>query len=249
MKTAFVWISLALLAGYFVGGLVPRRERDRMRAELEAARKTAAQPAESADAVSAVERLVKLDPADPPPAADDRDRRAPPAPPPPPAPATTAAAPAPERRGPTPEEFRERIQRAADAWRLRSEVIRAGFLDKTGFDEAQTAQFDLLTAAMNVRLRSEIEKLAARLQSDTPVTPEDSARFMQNLSSIMVLTYDEMDRTLTPAWREKAGQDFDTMDFVDPAVAEPLIEVAPKLERMRAGRMERGRQRVFPFTP
>ena len=51
----------------------------------------------------------------------------------------------------------------------------------------------------------------------------------------VVLTYDEMDRTLPNGWRTSAGRDFSLTDLIDPSVAEPLIDVEDKLDRPRRG--------------
>ena len=78
---------------------------------------------------------------------------------------------------------------------------------------------------MNLRLGDRIEQWTDYLKVKGELNPEDGIRMMNDLSSVMVLTYDELDGSMPPNWRDEAGEDFQLFNFIDPEVAMPLAEV------------------------
>jgi hypothetical protein len=131
------------------------------------------------------------------------------------------------RRG---QSLEARINEAAELWRMRSDIARNTFISNTDLDEDQAAQFDVLVAAMNMRLQERIESWAEHLQqSEETIDAETGMRVIGDLTDAMVMTYDEMDRVLPEGWREASGGSVDLTDFIDPTVATPLIEVEEQL--------------------
>ena len=124
----------------------------------------------------------------------------------------------------------ERIAWAADAWRMRAEVARGDFMVRAGLDGEATAQFDVLMQAMNIRIEHAVSAWADHVAAAGVVAPEDGARLLHEVTGALVLTYDEMDRTLPSGWRAAAGSGFDVVAFVDPAVAMPLAGIEAVLE-------------------
>jgi hypothetical protein len=118
----------------------------------------------------------------------------------------------------------KQIEQAVAAWRLRSEIVRDTFVANAELTDEEAAQFDTLMAAMNMRLGDGIATWAAELKEGETPLPESSIKAMHELSGVLVLTYAEMDRKMPEDWRD-AGERFDLVDFIDPSVAEPLIEV------------------------
>jgi hypothetical protein len=133
--------------------------------------------------------------------------------------------------------LQERIAWAADAWRLRADIARDTFLADAGLGREDSAQFDVLMHAMNLRVGDAVEAWVETVQTRDTVAPEDGVRLMHDVAGALVLTYDEMDRTLPSGWRSSAGSRFDLLTFVDPAVAMPLVGIEDKLEE--AGRNRR----------
>ncbi len=138
--------------------------------------------------------------------------------------------------------LQERIEWAADAWRLRTDIARDTFLADAGLTREDATQFDVLMHAMNLRLEDAIAAWAEDIQAQESVRPEDGVRLLHQLSEALVVTYDEMDRTLPPVWREVGGERFDLMTFVDPSVAMPLVNIEDRIEETsRTRRPRRGR--------
>jgi hypothetical protein len=54
---------------------------------------------------------------------------------------------------------------------------------------------------------------------------------MSDLSSALVLTYDELDRKLPPTWRDQAGTGFELVRFVDPEVLTPMQDLQGVISR------------------
>ncbi len=135
-----------------------------------------------------------------------------------------------EERRPDPEDFRAHIKQAADLWKTRVALARESFASRVPTNEAQAVRFDVLMEAMNIRLGTTIEKWVDAIKTQEVFTAETGVRMMNELTDAIVVTYDELDRNMPPDWREKAGPEFQLLDFIDPEVAIPLAEIAPKFE-------------------
>ena len=93
-------------------------------------------------------------------------------------------------------------------------------------------QFDTLVQSMNIRIGETIDNFAANLQDAEEVQMEAGIRLMNAITDSVVLTYDEMDEALQEDWRRESGKEFNLMDFIDPEVGRPLINVQDKLDGM-----------------
>ena len=134
----------------------------------------------------------------------------------------------------------ERIDEAIELWQLRSDIARSTFISNAELSPHDAAQFDVLVEAMNMRLGERIGTWAEQLKAEEfEMTEENGVRMMSDLSKVMVLTYDEMDRTMPEDWRRGAGNEFNLTDMIDPSVARPLIDVEGKLERRPRRRLLR----------
>jgi hypothetical protein len=146
--------------------------------------------------------------------------------------ATTTNAP-PHRRPGGPfansEERRKRmrdgIESAMDAWKLRSDLARNSFVSNVATNPDQAVQFDVLMAAMNLRLSNSISQWVQNVGTNRDITPETGIRMAHDLSGAIVVTYDELDRSLPEGWRGQAGNDFALFNFINPSVALPLVEL------------------------
>ena len=120
--------------------------------------------------------------------------------------------------------MRERIETAASAWKVRVDLARNSFVSNVATDDAQAAEFDVLVAAMNLRLSNSVRTWVDYIKAEQTFTPETGVRMMNELSGVFVQAYSDLDRTMPPAWRANAGEKFQVFDFVDPAAMLPLAE-------------------------
>jgi hypothetical protein len=125
----------------------------------------------------------------------------------------------------------KRIEAAKEAWRARSDLARTSFLDNLGASEEESLRFDVLIEAMNIRIGQTIDSWVDRVEQQEVVRAEDGARLMHELTGAVVLTYDEIDRSFGPEWREKSDDRFMLVDFVDPSVADSLVEVEDLIDK------------------
>ncbi|MFC1498708.1 hypothetical protein ACFLS1_09615 [Verrucomicrobiota bacterium] len=128
------------------------------------------------------------------------------------------------------------IEKAVDMWNLRKDIARSSFISNVGLNEEQIVNFDVFVEAMNIRLSNSIEQFADLLQKEDSMNTELGLRLVNEVTDAMVITYDEMNRTMPDKWKKHAGKDFDLVDFIDPSVATPLIDVQDKLEESRPSR-------------
>ena len=236
----FVWIPLAALAGFGLGGWAPRLEARRQELLVRDLRRELAAAGGPRSALETVSNILPLNGS----ARRPAPTLSPASPAPETAPSGEPAAPPPaggeaETRGP-PASLREAIDSAAQIWKVRADLARSALIERSGFNTDEAARFDVLMAGMNVRLRDICARWADRLRNDDePFAPETGVRMAHEFTGALTTTYDEMDRTLPPAWRTSSETPVDLVDFVDPSVAEPLIAVEDKFN---AG-LPRGRRR------
>ncbi len=252
------WVApLALLAGLLIGSWGPRSDLRAARQELETARKRADEHTRRRDDLGGLTRLIGIDeagkktgasapPAPKPVTTASRPAGESPGPADPArkdAPilvktgedaAVDASARPPGAGSPgDPSDGRplkDRIDDAIDLWKTRSDIARSGFVSNLELTADQAAQFDVAVAAMNLRIGGTLQNLAASLRTNGQFNAESAIGVANEVTGAMVLAYRDLDRSLPPDWRQKAGREFALTDFVDPNVARPLIGVEDKLQ-------------------
>lgn len=117
------------------------------------------------------------------------------------------------------------LETASALWKTRADLARNSFVSTVATNEDQAAQFEVAMAAMNLRLSNSIRTWVDFVKKEGDMTPETGIRIMNDLSSSLVLAYGDLDRTMPPDWRQKAGSKFQVFDFINPEVAMPLAEV------------------------
>jgi hypothetical protein len=207
-----------------LGGLGPRADLRAARTRIESLENDLKAAGRKKNRAAGVTEMLKIPVREP-------ERRAAPAekPQPPAAAATADEAAAPQPR-PHPrfadqeqrKRFREELDTAASAWRLRSDLARNSFVSNVTEKPEEAADFDVLMAAMNMRLSNSISRWAETVTKSEDMDPETGIRMMNELSGVVVLTYDEMDRKMPQGWRDRAGKEFQLFDLIDPTVAMPL---------------------------
>jgi len=85
--------------------------------------------------------------------------------------------------------------------RERARQERTNFLAQAELKEEETVRFDVLMAALNLRLQQQSEKWREALDGGLVSRAEIRARAMGEISSALVLTYDELDRSMPDGWR------------------------------------------------
>jgi hypothetical protein len=238
----FLFLPFALVLGLVIGSWAPNEELRVCRkdiADLNA--KLAAQ--EKGSRLDAFTRIVRIpdrasktpaprrepktDDAAPPPDADVPDTVGTPAADSPPDVPPTLPRPS----APTPEDLGARIEEAKELWAARVQIARAQWLDRLKISDADAPRFDAVIDAMNADLQASLQSLADVLAADGELTHELGARLLSEMSSAVVGTYDALADVVPPDHRADASR-MELTDFIDPAVAEPLIAVQSKLENI-----------------
>ena len=102
----------------------------------------------------------------------------------------------------------------------RATTERAAFFANASLTPAQQQDFDDLVNAMNSSLKQRAEKFTAMMKDGKPPSPEAGYHMLHEYASSMMRSYEMLDHTMPPDWREKAGSSFDLRTFVDPAIRE-----------------------------
>ena len=239
---AYLWLPLACLIGYLVGTWGAQDELRSFRSHARDVKEKAAKPS----GFNAFAQMVKI------PESARRSRRPRPdrpkaplpsiavtnkvatkqVPVPPPAakakPDVVASTNAVPPRL-SPEDLRARIEEAQDLWRTRVDLARAQWKAKLKLEGEAEKAFDAALQEMNERLYDSVAALAGLLEGRDSMTPELGLRLVGETTTILAETYDKIGACAAPGMREQVST-MQMVDFIDPGVAEPLIDVQGKLE-------------------
>ena len=153
-------------------------------------------------------------------------------------------APEPKKSDLSPEDLQARIEEAKELWKTRVEIARAQWIERLKLSPEEIALFDASVNAMNEELYLSMQGLAASLENADNLTPELGTRFFNEMTTALVKTYDDLD-AFVPAEQRGEASKLELTDFIDPAVAEPLIAVQNKLENMPGQQEHRRAQRFL----
>ncbi len=247
---SFLLLPFAVLIGILIGGWAPREELRMLRREMDDLKtKTSSREKDSRfDAITRMvqipERATHVSGPDRKPAPAVRDTDVTTSAPTThvaqattdtPTPATATNTPPPpdaeneEIRRTSPEDLQARIEEAKELWATRVQIARSQWLNRLKLDAEATALFDASIDAMNAELQATMQGLADTLALGEEMTPELGVRFFNEMTTSLVRTYDDLAVIVPDELRGEASQ-LEITDFIDPAVAEPLIAVQHKLE-------------------
>jgi hypothetical protein len=225
-----VWISaiIALLAGLALGSWAPRADLKRIQKENEELRrKTNRQSAKSAE-IGMITSMLKVPEKEPVKPVSKRRRHGPPF-------EVESAAPAATNAGTTADSheiktgrsqtMKQNIDAARELWETRAAMARNNFISNIKATPEQATNFEVIVEAMNLRLGTAIDSWAAVLKTQEVVQAEQGIRMMNDLSEIVVGTYDEMDGKMPEGWRANSGENFQLHDLIDPDVVTPLADL------------------------
>lgn len=149
---------------------------------------------------------------------------------PPPAEAGLEGRPSSSRDGGRPDWFSPaRMAEFTNEWARRAAVSRSNFIERAELKEDEVARFDVVVASMNIRLGNVLDPLIADLQAGLPVTPEDRARLVNEISEVVVLTYDELVRGLPEAQVSQVSSNpLNVVQFADPRYLPFLRGFSPR---------------------
>ena len=230
-----IWLPVALLAGLVLGRLGPGteiREKDQQIADLE---KQVRKARQNDAQIAGISRMLRMpDETSEALSRSDSDDDA-----------TNGWSGATHRKknqaeedeDGSPDERRERpdmteqIERATEIWDMRKDMARANFVSRVEMNDEQEEQFEVILAAMNLRLAPIFEAWAEDLQNGNTLVAESGTRYLHEITGAVNLVYEEMDRSMPEDWREKSGDQFNAGDFIDPAIFAPLVQVEDRLNQ------------------
>lgn len=130
----------------------------------------------------------------------------------------------------SPEDLRARIDEASELWRTRVELAKTQWKARLGISgEKDSAAFDAAFTKMNETLYDTMVAMAEEVEKAGKMTPELGLRLMGDASTAMAGAYDALGSAV-PADKRNEVSELPVFEFIDPAVAEPLIGVQDKLD-------------------
>ena len=135
----------------------------------------------------------------------------------------------------SPEDLRARIEEAQELWRTRVDMARAQWKAKLKLNGDAEKAFDAALQDMNERLYDSVSALAGLLAEKDEMTPELGLRLVGETTTILAETYDKIGACAAPEQRDEVAK-MQMTDFIDPGVAEPLVDVQGKIDGLVSGR-------------
>ncbi|MFA7172752.1 MAG: hypothetical protein WC340_04965 [Kiritimatiellia bacterium] len=129
---------------------------------------------------------------------------------------------------PKSKNFEEDLEQAKELWQTRVEMARAGWLAKLKLNEQESTLFDQAVADMNDKLYLTMQAVAVELQSTDKMSTETGIRIMNEVTTTLVETYEQIGKAVPPEQRPQV-ESMEMQDFIDPAAFDPLIDVRDKL--------------------
>ncbi len=137
-----------------------------------------------------------------------------------------------EERGPrrpqrlNPEDLRARIAEAQELWSARVDIARAQWLERLGMEDDESSKaFDDAVNGMNDRLHAFFQEVADDVSAGRrSFDNATGARFIRDLSGIVSDTYDTLLASAPEGKAAEVGK-MALADFIDPAVAEPFVQI------------------------
>ena len=112
-------------------------------------------------------------------------------------------------------------------WQAQMVSARSNFFANASLSPELQAQFDGTIGEMNVALKDKAAFWSEAVKEGKITGPEMFLRMTTDFSSALVQAYDGMDKSMPPNWREKAGNNFSVMRFVDPSIRESFRALRP----------------------
>ena len=238
MKT-WIWVPLAALVGLVAGSWGPREDLKAFKARTQTAK--ADRKTSETVGFGVFTKMVNI------PDVAKKPHRARPVAEAPASAVATNAQPAasaaaaeeePHRHRLSPDDLRARIDEAEELWRTRVELAKTQWKDKLGIvGEKESAAFEAAFTGMNETLFDTMSALADEIDRVGKLTPELVLRMMGDAATAMAGAYDAL-AAAVPADRRAEISEVPVFEFIDPAVAEPLVKVQDKIE---AGLGEEGK--------
>ena len=235
---AYLWLPLACLVGYLIGSWGAQDELRSFRSHAREVKQNAIAKPGGFDAFAQMVKIPESARRSRRPRSDRTKAPLPPiaatnkvatkhAPAPPPAAkekpdVVTSTNAVPPRL--SPEDLRVRIEEAQDLWRTRVDIARAQWKTKLKLSGEAEKAFDAALQEMNERLYDSVAALAGLLEGKESLTPELGLGLVGETTTILAETYDKIGACAAPEMREEVSA-MQMVDFIDPGVAEPLIDV------------------------
>lgn len=143
-------------------------------------------------------------------------------------PSTPPSSRRPRFLNPKSKNFEEDLEQAKELWQTRVEMARSSWLAKLKLNEQESTLFDQAMADMNDKIYLTMQSVAVELQSTDKMSTETGIRIMNEVTTTLVETYEQIGKVVPPDQRPQV-ESMEMQDFIDPAAFDPLIDVRDKL--------------------
>jgi hypothetical protein len=219
----------ALLLGLVIGNSATKADLRHAREEVEKLRRELATRGNNPTGINGIASILNLPEAHKPGAATRRHENAHQDPTPAlPLAATQSIASATTGTGQTHRAhatLRKQLETASELWKTRVDLARNSFLSNVSSSDEHAVQFDVIMAAMNLRLSNDVSQSVAAIKTNQAMSAESGLRMLHTLSGDIVQAYQDLDQAMPDDWRGKAGAKFAVFDFINPDVVLPLTEL------------------------
>ena len=122
------------------------------------------------------------------------------------------------------KELAENMDQVRDLWLTRAELVRSQWKEKLKLDEEKSALLDSHVEEMNNRLAEVIKTSAEIIEQQKKISQELTVSLGGSMMTVVAETYEKIGECV-PAERRDEISDLPVIELIDPAIAEPLLQV------------------------
>jgi hypothetical protein len=123
----------------------------------------------------------------------------------------------------------------ASNWYARVSTVRSNVLAEANIDSNKAVKFDVIVAAMNMRLQQVLDPYIQKAQGGVRLTTQERTRMTYDVSGVMVTTYDELNRNVPELQASSNTANFRVTSMVDPQYLQYTHDIGGGRDGFRGG--------------
>ncbi len=128
------------------------------------------------------------------------------------------------------ENMEDALDAASDLFDIRRQQAMEILINELDLTSDEIEDFESTMSDMNDKLQDQIQNFVDDMTDNMEPSPEDGLRLAHDLSGTLLGSYDDMDDIFPDGWRDDASPDTSPINFIDPRVARPILELEEMMD-------------------
>lgn len=122
-------------------------------------------------------------------------------------------------------DLEKNLDMVTDLWNVRRAQAKELLIENLELTDSEVDAFDDAVDGMNDRLENRIRDMVDNLRDGAAPSPQDGLLFVHDVTGVMLETYEDLDDIFPSDWQEKSTEETDLINFIDPTVMVPLLDL------------------------